>query len=220
MMKLIKLLHIGFLTTICFNGASAQTMDQHDEKSKQILQLVSDETEKNYTTKINFNLSIKGEDINDIQKGFAYLKDESFYYKTEEREVICNGTSLWTHVIEDEECYVDNLEDIDNAINPNEIFTIWKKGFNYKYIDAEMIENNNIHTIKMFPSNPNESKYHTVILKVNETKKQIKSALIKTKNAVTIEFMINELVPNPVLKENMFIWSENKYPNVDMIDNR
>jgi outer membrane lipoprotein carrier protein len=219
-MKLRKLIHIMFLTTIGFNCISAQTMQEHDERSKQILQLISDETEKNYTTKIDFNLSIKGEDINDTQKGFAYLKGESFYYKTEDREVICNGSSLWTHVIEDEECYVDNLEDIDNAINPNEIFTIWKKGFNYKYVNAEIIDNNNIHTIKMFPSNPNESKYHTVILKVNETKKQIKSATIKTKNAVIIQFEINSLEPNPVVKENLFVWSENKYPNVDMIDNR
>jgi hypothetical protein len=205
---------------IGINSISAQTMQEHDDKSKQLLQLISDETEKNYTTKIDFKLSINGEDINDIQTGFAYLKDDKFYYKTEDREVICNGNSLWTHVIEDEECYVDNLEDIDNAINPNEIFTIWKKGFNYKYVDAEVVANNNIHTIKMFPSNPNESKYHTVILKVNETKKQIKSALIKTKNAITIQFEIENLESNPIIKENLFVWSENKYPNIDMIDNR
>ncbi len=219
-MNFKKLIYTCIIASIGISSNYAQTMQEHDDKSKEILQLVSDETEKNYTTKIDFKLSIKGEDINDIQNGFAYLKGDSFYYKTEDREVICNGTSLWTHVIEDEECYVDNLEDIDNAINPNEIFTIWKKGFNYKYVSAEKIENNNIHTIKMFPSNPNESKYHTVILKVNETKKQIKSALIKTKNAITIQFEIKNLEANPVIKENIYVWSENKYPNIDMIDNR
>ena len=145
-MNFKKLIYTCIIISMGISSNYAQTMQEHDDKSKEILQLVSDETEKNYTTKIDFKLSIKGEDINDIQNGFAYLKGDSFYYKTEDREVICNGTSLWTHVIQDEECYVDNLEDIDNAINPNEIFTIWKKGFNYKYVSVEKIENNNIHS--------------------------------------------------------------------------
>ena len=128
--------------------------------------------------------------------------------------------TIWTHMFEDQECYIDNLEDIDNAINPKEIFTIWKSGFNYKYVDVKTIENQNIHTIKMFPSDPSKSKYHTVLLKVNENKKQIKSAIIKTKNGIIIQFDIKGLKSNPTLNDNIFVWSKDKYPNVDIIDNR
>ncbi len=220
-MKLNQLFFLIGMTIISLNTTKAQTMQEHDDKSKKILQMVSDETEKNITTKIKFSLTIKGEDINESQNGFAFLKGEKFYYKTEDsREVICNGNTIWTHMFEDEECYIDNLEDIDNVINPKEIFTIWKSGFNYKYVDVKTIENQNIHTIKMFPSDPSKSKYHTVLLKVNENKKQIKSAIIKTKNGVIIQFNIKGLVSNPTLNDNIFVWSKEKYPNVDIIDNR
>ena len=217
-MKLNQLLLFVCITSLY--SLNAQTMQEHDDKSKNILQLISDETEKNSTSKIDFSLIIKGEDINDKQNGYAYLEDEKFYYKTEDREVICNGNTIWTHIFEDEECYIDNLEDIDNAINPKEIFTIWKSGFNYKYIDFKTINNEKIHTIKMFPSDPSNSKYHTVLLKVNETKKQLKTAIIKTKNAVLIQFEIENLISNPELDENVFVWSEKNFPNVDVIDNR
>ena len=60
-----------------------------------------------------------------------------FYYETEERKVICNGEIVWTLIPDDDECYIDNLSDLDNAINPSEIFTIWEDGFNYKYIKKE-----------------------------------------------------------------------------------
>ena len=223
-MKLNQLFFLIGMTIISLNTTIAQTMQEHDDKSKKILQMVSDETEKNITTKIKFSLTIKGEDINESQNGFAFLKGEKFYYKTkgteDSSEVICNGNTIWTHMFEDQECYIDNLEDIDNAINPKEIFTIWKSGFNYKYVDVKTIENQNIHTIKMFPSDPSKSKYHTVLLKVNENKKQIKSAIIKTKNGVIIQFNIKGLVSNPTLNDNIFVWSKEKYPNVDIIDNR
>ncbi|MBM78096.1 MAG: hypothetical protein CL846_06405 [Crocinitomicaceae bacterium] len=223
-MKLNQLLFFIGMTIISLNTATTQTMQEHDDKSKKILQMVSDETEKNITTKIKFSLTIKGEDINESQNGFAFLKGEKFYYKTkgtdDSSEVICNGNTIWTHMFEDQECYIDNLEDIDNAINPKEIFTIWKSGFNYKYVDVKTIENQNIHTIKMFPSDPSKSKYHTVLLKVNENKKQIKSAIIKTKNGIIIQFDIKGLKSNPTLNDNIFVWSKDKYPNVDIIDNR
>ena len=72
----------------------------------------------------------------------------------------------------------------------------------------------------MFPENPNESKYHTVILNINENKKQIKSALIKTKDAISIHFEIIDLEGNPIVKENLFKWALHKHPSVDLIDNR
>ena len=72
----------------------------------------------------------------------------------------------------------------------------------------------------MYPQNPSESKYHTLIMEVNESKKIINKASIKTKDGVTIKIYINSLVSNPEIKNDQFIWNTNQYSDVDIIDNR
>ncbi len=107
----------------------AQNPNEHNEKAKEVLSIVSEHYKKNKTSKINFTIKIKSQDLNETQNGNATISANKFHYKTNEREVICNGEAVWTYLFEDDECYIDLLEDMDNAINPNEIFTIWEKGF-------------------------------------------------------------------------------------------
>jgi outer membrane lipoprotein-sorting protein len=201
-------------------SVTGQSEEEHDQKSKSILAKVSDAYQQNITSKFNFKLGIISEDINETQKGYALIKKDNFFYKTEEREVICDGKTVWTYLTEDNECYIDLLEDLENTINPNEIFTIWENGFKYQYVSQQLINNELIHQIKMFPINPEKSKYHTLLMEVNETNSTIKKATIKSKDGVTINFDILTFTANPELKSNTFIWNANKYPNVDEIDNR
>lgn len=203
-----------------FLNIFSQSEEIQNEKSKALLEKVSDSFQKNKTTKFTFELTISSEDINETQNGFALLEGDKFYYKTEEREVTSDGISIWTYLNEDNECYIDLLEDLENTINPNEIFTIWKKGYKFQYIGKKTINNEVIHEIKMFPENPSKSKYHTLLMDINETHSTIHQAIIKSKDGVTIKFKILKLTANPVIEEGIFKWASQKHPNVDEIDNR
>ena len=147
-MSLNKILSIVFLIAICptFFG---QSLENEDLKCEKLLQEVSDNIQKNNSSKFNFKLEIKSEDINEIQNGYALIEKEKFYYKTEEREVICDGINVWTYLPEDNECYIDLLEDLDNSLNPSEIFTLWKEGFKFKYLNKTIVNNQTIHKIKI-----------------------------------------------------------------------
>ena len=218
--KIMKKIFI-VITLIAYSICGfTQTEAEHNDKSKGILEKVSNAYQKNKTTKFNFKLTILSEDINETQEGYALLEGDNFFYKTEEREVICDGESVWTYLPDDNECYIDLLEDLENTINPNEIFTIWKEGFKFQYIGEKTINNELIHQIKMFPKNPEKSKYHTLLMEINETTSRIKQAIIKSKDGVTIQFEILKLTSNPSLENNTFKWDINKHPNVDEIDNR
>ena len=52
--------------------------------------------------------------------------------------------------------------------------TIWEDNFKVNYIDESIINNEKIQKIKLFPIDVKNSKYHTVILKVNLEQKRIK----------------------------------------------
>ena len=194
----------------------SQNFSDQNMMSKEILAKVSDNYQQYSSMKFTFTLNINSQDFNEEQKGFAIMKDDKFYYETKERKVICDGETVWTVITEDDECYIDNLSDIDNTINPSEIFTIWKTGFNYKYVKKE----GNNHFIKMFPQSPDKSKYHTIIMKVDEGSNSIKQSTVKTKDGVSIKLTLTNLEGNPVISENTFFWAESEYPNVDVIDNR
>ena len=190
-MRLNKILLIIILIIISttFFG---QSFESEDLKCEKILQEVSDNIQKNKASKFNFKLEIKSEDINEVQNGYALIENEKFYYKTEEREVICDGINVWTYLPEDNECYIDLLEDLDNTLNPSEIFTLWKEGFKFKYMNKTIVNNQTIHKIKMFPTEPDKNTFHTVLVNVNESLKLITEASVKTKDGVTIKTSIRE----------------------------
>jgi outer membrane lipoprotein-sorting protein len=218
-MRLKKILSILILIGInsTFLG---QSLESEDLKCEKILQEVSDNIQKNKASKFNFKLEIKSEDINEIQNGYALIEKEKFYYKTEEREVICDGINVWTYLPEDNECYIDLLEDLDNTLNPSEIFTLWKEGFKFKYMNKTIVNNQTIHKIKMFPSQPDKSNFHTIIMEINESLKLITEASVKTKDGVNIKTTISKLTRNPKINTEQFSWDAENHPNSDEIDNR
>ena len=220
-MNLITKIYILIATIIfSFNIAFSQNDESDQEKCTKILQIISNSIQSNNASKFNFNLKITSEDFNETQSGYAIIKNNQFYYKTSEREVTCDGENVWTYIIEDNECYIDLLKDLENTINPSDLFNMWEDGFKFKYVKKENLNNELFHTIKMFPKNPNESNYHTVIMNVNETKKTIKEASIKSKDGVTINMNISSLTANPPLTTSQFSWNSNDYIDVDEIDNR
>ncbi len=193
---------------------------QDDEKAKKILSELSEETKGYKTMSIDFKLSIKSKDINTSQKGKAYTKGTKFFYKTDDREVYCDGESVWSFLKDENECYIDYIEDLEGGINPSEVMNIWEDNFRYQYIQESKIGETPVHEIKLFPKDPKNSKYHQVLLKIDKNKKQIKKAIIKTKDGVTLQFTINKLTPNQEISDSKFKWVKAKHEGVTEIDNR
>ena len=214
MKKNIILLLSVLLSITSFNSQNSET------KARDILSKISEETNSYSNMSFNFNLAIKSQDINETQIGSAILSGEKFYYSTEDRQVNSDGKSVWTYMKDDNECYIDDINDLSEGLNPSEIMTIWEDNFKVNFIDESIVGSEKIQKIKLYPIDVKNSKYHTVILKVNEEIKQIKSATIKTKDGVTLIFSIFEMEANKKIKEGQFSWNSTNYPGVDEIDNR
>jgi outer membrane lipoprotein-sorting protein len=206
------------LTLLLVGGMFFSTTAQDDtQKAKKILDDLSIETKKFKTISIDFKLSIKGGEVNSSSSGKAKIKGKSFYYETEDRKVYSDGVTVWTYLIEENECYIDNLGDVDGGINPSELLNIWEKNFKYTY-GKEV--STGVHEIKLFPIEPKKSKYHTVILTVDATKKRISKVVIKTNDNVLIQFTISTLTPNQEIADEVFKWNKAKFKGVTEIDNR
>lgn len=212
-----KILTLLLLVTISF-GFQAQTPEEDPvEKAKKILDKISAESKNYKTLSVNFKLVVKGGEMNSSQSGVAKIKDGKYFYETEDRKVYSDGKTVWTYLVDENECYIDNLKDIDGGINPSEILTIWENNFKYQYskeISADL------HEIKLHPVDSKNSKYHTVIITVDSKKNSIKKAVIKTKENVLIMFTIDTFTPNVTIDEQIFNWNPAKFKGVSEIDNR
>ena len=170
MKRILLLLSLG----LCLFTINAQ--EENDALAKKILTELSEETKTYKSMIIDFNLTIKSKEINESQAGRAQTKGNQFQYTTADREVFCNGETVWSYTKEDNECYIDDVADIAD-FNPFEILTIWDENFNHQYV-KEVTVGSNIHEIKLFPAHPEDSKYHTIVLTADRNKKQIKLAFL------------------------------------------
>jgi len=197
---------------------NVNAQDDKDALAKKILTELSEKTKTYKSMSIDFKLTIKSKDVNEKQAGKAQTKGAKFHYTTTDREVFCDGETVWSYIEDDNECYIDDVEEISD-FNPSEIMTIWDKNFKHQYI-KEVTAGSNIHEIKLFPTDAKESKYHTIILTVDRNKKQIKKVIIKTKDGLTLIFSITKFTANSEISDTVFKWQKVKHPGVEEYDNR
>lgn len=210
MKKLLSLFLVGAFTM-------SSLAQENDEKAKQILDDLSEASKSFKTVQVDFKLVIKGGDMNTNKTGTAKVKNGKYFYETEDSKVYSDGETVWTYLTEENECYIDNLEDLDGGINPGEILNIWEDNFKYQY-SKEISATE--HEIRLFPKDAKNSKYHTVIITVDTDKKQIKKAVIKTKENVLILFTVTKFTPNVDMSDETFKWNPSKFKGVEEVDNR
>lgn len=187
---------------------------QQDDKSKKILDEVSAKTSSFSTISISFKMSAKGQDVNETMSGTAKIKGDSYFLALDNQEIFSNGETTWTYIKDDNECYIEESDENEDFITPTKLLTIWENGFKSKFVSEDATS----YTIKLFPSNPTDSKFHTVLLKTDKTKKQIKSAVIKGKNGVTLTYILTALVPNRNIPDSAFHFDKTKHPGVTIIE--
>lgn len=192
---------------------------QDDAKAKAILSELSQKTKAYKTISMSFKMSTKGQDINETKTGIAKIKGNSFYLSVEDQEMYSNGTKQWTYLKDDNECYVEDVTaGGEDFITPKKLLTIWEDGFKYQFEKEATVNGVVVTTIKLFPTNPTKSQFHTVILNIDKNKMQIQSAIIKAKSGVTITYILTKFETNTEIPDSTFLFEKAKHPGVVMIE--
>lgn len=206
---------IFITTSIALATIFSVNAQQQDERAKQILDEVSAKTASYSTITLAFKMSTKGENINETMSGTAKIKGDMYYLNLEgQQERFSNGKNVWIYLEDDNECYVESANDSDDFITPSRLLTIWEDGFKSQFVK----ETETTQTINLFPTNPKESKFHTVMLIIDKQKKQVKSAVIKGKNGITLSYILTNLEPNKDIPDSAFVFDKSKHPGVTIIE--
>lgn len=210
----MKYLLVGllFITSVSFA--------QSDQKSKQILDKISNDIKGLSSFYIDFTMNISnpstGQKSND--KGSGYVKGQRYYASLGNNILISNGMKNWTVVKEEKVTYQSDVdEDDDDAITPKKIMTIWEDGFNSRYDKTATINGKSVHQISLFPTNPRDVNYHTIVLYVTTDKNELYQGVMRTKDGATMTYTITKFEKNKAVEDSKFVYNPRNFPGYQLI---
>lgn len=191
---------------------------QNDPKAKTILDDLSTKTKAYTTIKAEFTFIVEKKDkTKDTQNGKIQTKDNKYKLEIPGHEIYCDGKTVWDFIKDANEVQIKDMEvGGDDAINPSTIFTLYEKGYKYKF-DTE---DATTQAISLFPLNPDKKKFHTVKLFIDKTKKQIASVKMMMKDGTTHTYVIKSFAGNTVIPDTDFTFNTKAHPGVAVEDLR
>lgn len=190
---------------------------QNDAKATAILNKVS-KLYKSYTgIKSTFTITTstaQGKSTN--SNGTVWIKGTKYKLDYAGQEIYCNGKYIWTFNSEDNEVTKENYKVKDNAITPNEIFTIYNRDFKNAYEGPTVRDGKNYEVIKMVSKK--KVNYSYIKLEIDKSTSKIQRMTQHYKNGTEIIYSIGQFTPNTTLADNFFDWNAASHPGVSEVD--
>ena len=191
---------------------------QNDPKAKKILDELSAKTKAYSTIKAEFSKTVEKKDKSkETQNSKIESKGNKYKLLITGHEIYCDGKTVWDFVKDANEVIIKDMETGgDDALNPSTIFTMYEKGYKYKF-DAEDALT---QTISLFPENPDKVKFHTIKLNINKTKKQIESVKMMMKDGTVQNYSIISFVGNGDIPDSNFTFNPKAHQGISIEDLR
>lgn len=187
-------------------SAFAQT-DVKDEKAKVILDKLSAKNKSYTSISASFVYKMENKDagINEKQEGSVILKGNMYKLNIAGQEIYSNGSTVWTYIPDADEVQISEPNNNDEeGLNPSKIFTMYEKGFKYKYEGSVPRAGKQVSVIKLFPENPAGKPYHSVKMYVDDAKNQIESIEIFNKDGNIFTYELKTFETNKPFAESFF----------------
>ena len=214
-----KLFIISIFTLFAFVGYS-----QQDAKAKEILEKVTKNTQSlpSIEAKFSFEMSNKAEGIQEKSSGTILLKDKKYKLSIPQMglEVYCDGKTIWTYMLHANEVSISSLdEQTDDLMDPVRIFTIYERGFNYKYLGESVEAGVPVYNIDLIPQKPTGD-VHSIKLMIHKQKMLIHGANMKGKDGNQYNVSIKEFKTDGVFKDTDFDFNPVLHKGVEVVDLR
>lgn len=196
----------------------SSTIFAQDNTAKLILDRLSEKTKSYDNIKIDFKfiLENKSQKLKESQEGKLILAKEKFKIIMNNQTIINNGETQWIYLSDVNEVQIIEHDPDDQMMSPNKIFTIYEKGYKYKYIGKEEKSGEAIHNINLFPEESSE--FIKINISIKDVKNELERITIYDKHGGTYTYIIQQLQRN--IKTPEFIFNAADYPSVEVIDLR
>ncbi len=212
MKKLVLLLVLVFVGGTIFSQTSKSILNKLSEKTKGYSSIYA-EYESTMVSKIN--------DLKENQSGKIKIQGDKYNLELGKYNIITNGEDIWSYSSSDNECTLDNVEDMeDDVLDPSKLFTIWEKDFKHSLKGEVEVNGVKAYEIYLFPLNANDTPYHTVKLYIDKAKMEIVKIEMNGRDGTDYIYTVKNFQPNYPMQPSDFIFDASAHPGVEIIDNR
>lgn len=196
-----------FCILLSFNASAQSALD--------FLNSVIEKNKSYADISIIFEYEFKNEEngIHERTGGYASMKGSSYIINIDGQEMICNGETMWTYLIDDQEVMISDVTE-DSSSSPIAIIEAFSKNVNVTF---EVNSNAELTTL-LIKELENDT-FETATITVDNDLK-LKEITIKTLDGNILIYKITKFTTNQDLPDSMFIFDEKIHPNVEIIDMR
>lgn len=193
---------------------------QKDNRAKTILDAMSKQYQSLKSYQATFSFMTDGGGAKETLKGDLSVKGGKFRLKIGGQDVYNDGKAMYTYVKETNEV---NVQDTDNStasdLNPARIYTIYQRGFIYKFLKEIRQGGQTLEVIELTPEKK-DAQVARVQISVDKATKSIKTWQITDKTGKRTTYTISAFKPNVSLPDSYFVFDKGKYPGVEVVDLR
>ncbi|MFC5412507.1 outer membrane lipoprotein carrier protein LolA [Larkinella bovis] len=197
-------------------GISFPSLAQKDKKASEVLDAMS----KKYQTLNSYKALFSYAGEGGTYKGDLTVKKAAFRLKLAGQEVFTDGKTMSTYIKETNEV---NVQDYDAGaagdFNPTKIYSIYKQGYNYKYIGEQKQGGQAVEVVELTPEKKN-TQITKVQISVNKADKSVKGWKLTDKTGKLTTYTIDKFTPNVAVADSYFVFDKSKYPGVEVVDLR
>ncbi len=211
----MKKLFSVILIAACFTSAQAQK----DEAARSILDAMSDKYQAMpaFTSDFEYILENPSEDLTETFEGTVSVKGDMYRLSMEGQEIINNGETVWTYMEELNEVNISDYLAEEQDISLNNIFTLYKEGYKYLYIESA--DNGKLDIIDLVPEDVSNN-YFKIRLAIKSDNQELTRFQVFDKNGNRYIYKIVTFKDEPTLGDDYFNFDPTKYEGVEVIDFR
>ena len=186
-----------------------------DKKAFSLLNSMSDNYKKmkGFSTTFTYSMINLSENISDSFEGKIFIKGDKYVLDIEGQKIINDAKTSWTYMDDLNEVTVSDFDPSEQDISLNNIFEIYKDGFDYKYIGEE----DGLNVIELYPQDDSKN-YYKIVFKIDLNNYLQSFSVFDNTNSKYV-YTINEFVEED-LDNTFFTFDITLYPNIEVIDFR
>ncbi|MGI6477932.1 MAG: LolA family protein [Salinivirgaceae bacterium] len=198
------------------------TNAQYDPAARTLLDKVSKNTKSWKTVKIEFNALITTAEpkTEENHKGTLWQKQDKYKLVLMESETYCNGKHKWVYMPEVEEVNLYNVDKSKSESlldNPQQIFTIYTKGFKYQLIGEISEAGKTLTEVELVPENRNVEYFKIKVL-IDKANNRIEQIKYFSKDGSRITVSVIKYTIDQAYPDDFFTFDINKHKDVILID--
>ena len=212
-----------FLITIILITA-AVLWAQQDDKSKGILDKVTEKTKSFKTISAEFSFTNDNDemDIHDSFDGTIKIKGEKYVVTLPDMgmQFYSDGTSIWNYMQDGNQVTISDIEESgSDLMDPANLFNIYEKGFKSKFVEEKTLNGKTVYVIDLFPET-DENDVEEIRIYINKSTMMLQSAKLLSTDGNTYGIDIKKLETDIDLPDSELTFNKDKYPDLEVIDLR